>query len=453
MKASGAAGATLALGGWSGLARAATARTEVAVIGSGMAGLAAASALAADGYDVVVLEGRERIGGRTFTSDAIGTPVDLGAAWIHGPRGNPLTKLAKRAGARLVETDNDAETLAGAADPDRADREAERLIAGLERLKGRLRSDVSIAQGLERLGAPPDSLDPAVRFAFDTQFEEELGGDLGTLSLAALDEDEELPGGDLLVLSGYSKLVRVLARGLDVRTGHVVSRVARSRGGLVITTSGGAVRCDRAVVTLPIGVLKSGTVRFDPGLPTAKRRAIKRLRRRAGQGGAALRGAVLAGLALAGRAAGHRQPDLRVPERARARRAAAGGRLRVRIAGASARDAVRRRRRGHRARRAGASHGSRRRAAAGGVADHALGQRPVRAVLLLERRRGRVARRLRHAGRAGRPAALRGRGHQLRVPGHGPRRVPVRPPGRTRDPGRIARGVVRVRQFAAVRLI
>jgi polyamine oxidase len=278
LRTTGAVGAALALGGCgTGASRASARRREVIVIGAGMAGLAAARALVADDYDVLVLEGRDRIGGRTFTSDALGTPVDVGAAWIHGPRGNPLTTLARRAKARLVPTDNDAETLAGARDPGGAERECERLMAGLARLKGRLRGDISIAEGLRRLGSPADALDPAVRFCFDTQIEQELADDVGTLSLRGLDEDEELPGGDVLVLSGYSGIVRPLARGLDVRVGHRVTRVARTRAGVTVDTSRGSFVADRAVVTLPIGVLKSGAVRFEPGLPAAKRRAVARL--------------------------------------------------------------------------------------------------------------------------------------------------------------------------------
>ncbi|NIR29426.1 MAG: FAD-dependent oxidoreductase, partial [Gammaproteobacteria bacterium] len=58
-------------------------------------GLAAARALAAGGARVVVLEARERVRGRVHTLDVGGTPIDLGAAWVHGDRGNPLTDLCR----------------------------------------------------------------------------------------------------------------------------------------------------------------------------------------------------------------------------------------------------------------------------------------------------------------------------------------------------------------------
>ena len=67
---------------------------EVLVIGAGIAGLAAARDLAIDGYDVAILEARERIGGRIWTSHELGLPADLGASWIHGFEDNPIVQLA-----------------------------------------------------------------------------------------------------------------------------------------------------------------------------------------------------------------------------------------------------------------------------------------------------------------------------------------------------------------------
>lgn len=83
----------------------------VIVIGAGMAGLAAARKLRDAGKDVLVLEARDRLGGRILTSrkwsDA---KVDLGATWIHGAGpDNPIAALASKIGARMANTslDND----------------------------------------------------------------------------------------------------------------------------------------------------------------------------------------------------------------------------------------------------------------------------------------------------------------------------------------------------------
>ncbi|WP_435956098.1 FAD-dependent oxidoreductase [Dryocola sp. BD626] len=66
---------------------------RVIVVGAGYSGIAAANALRNNGVDVIILEGRSRIGGRTHTVSLAGT--EAGAGWIHSPQGNPLSQLAK----------------------------------------------------------------------------------------------------------------------------------------------------------------------------------------------------------------------------------------------------------------------------------------------------------------------------------------------------------------------
>ena len=67
---------------------------EVLILGAGIAGLAAARTLVDDGWKVIVLEARNRIGGRVWTDNSLGLALDLGASWIHGVKGNPITILA-----------------------------------------------------------------------------------------------------------------------------------------------------------------------------------------------------------------------------------------------------------------------------------------------------------------------------------------------------------------------
>lgn len=73
----------------------------VLIIGAGMAGLTAARDLKRRGIPVVVIEGRDRIGGRIRTWRELSAPVDLGASWIHAAEGNPVTDLAHEFGIHL----------------------------------------------------------------------------------------------------------------------------------------------------------------------------------------------------------------------------------------------------------------------------------------------------------------------------------------------------------------
>jgi len=257
---------------------------RIVVVGAGIAGVAAARALQQAGNEVVVLEARERIGGRIRTTRALGPPVDLGASWIHGPRGNPLTRLARRYGVRTEPTRYDTASLRdararalGEARVLAGERQGERLIDALSDLQGELDADIPISKGLDEVGRPLDALDPIVRWYLASEVENNYGGDLATLSLAAFGEDEELLGGDELVVSGFGRIVAGLARGLDIERGQQVEEISHSDDGVEVVTSDDIFEGDRAIVTLPLGVLKAGSVRFSPQLPRRKRNAIERL--------------------------------------------------------------------------------------------------------------------------------------------------------------------------------
>jgi monoamine oxidase len=81
-----------------------TAATDVVVVGAGLAGLAAARRLVDAGAEVMVLEARDRVGGRTLTVPAAdGTPIDHGGQWI-GPTQDRIAALAERVGVTTFPT-------------------------------------------------------------------------------------------------------------------------------------------------------------------------------------------------------------------------------------------------------------------------------------------------------------------------------------------------------------
>ncbi len=246
---------------------------SVVVVGAGLSGLAAARALADAGIRAVVLEARARVGGRIRTAHSTGSQVELGAAWIHGVRGNPLVALAREAGRSTARFDYDKSKLfrAGeAVDPSGPERRLARLLQRAASHGDALDDDISLAAGLRRARRPRNRL---LDTLIASEIEHEHAADVDELSLWWWDEGHELPGGDALVLRGYDALPRQLATDLDIRLGTPATRIAWHRDGV----EAGGLHADHAIVTTPIGLLKEGRPRFEPALPRAHRLAIARL--------------------------------------------------------------------------------------------------------------------------------------------------------------------------------
>ncbi len=260
----------------------------VLVIGAGMAGLGAARALVELGYDITVLEARDRIGGRTFTSDELGVPLDLGASWIHGTEGNPLAKLADELRVeRSAPTDYDNETEYGPDGTELTDRQYEAAdaalttlmeaaaVAGEEQQEDGPLADVLWAAAADLELSDEDLL--AVSHYLNTTIEHEFAASTEDLSTWWWNEGVGFAGGDVVLPAGYVTLVDGLAEGLTIETGVVVERVSMGSSGIDVSTNAGSYGADHVVLTLPLGVLQAGTVAFDPPLPATKASAIDRL--------------------------------------------------------------------------------------------------------------------------------------------------------------------------------
>ena len=265
------------------------------VIGAGLSGLSAARALVDAGWEVIVLEGRDRIGGRVHTQDGI----DMGAHWIHGTEGNPVTNLARQLGVPTLFVGGDS-SYTGGWEQLQLRREGTALTAEKKQDSIMLIDEVRDAldvlrRDIERAGEPDISLEQAVEKVLSERglspemhahvawhvavlSRDDWAAGADNLSLLWWDDGYEVYGyGDSVFMGGAGVLIERLAEGLDVRLNHVVNRVEHGKDGVRVAVGDATFVAEVGIVTLPLGVLKAGTVAFDPPLPTDKAKAIQRL--------------------------------------------------------------------------------------------------------------------------------------------------------------------------------
>lgn len=251
----------------------------VAIIGAGISGIAAAKKLKANGFNVLVLEAQDKIGGRLRTNRTLGVAFDEGASWIHGTNGNPISTLAQEAGMNTAFTDDESIVCYDINGILRSDAVFNAAEVELETILSTLKNSGSASQSFETVFNnlhPTKVNDRLWKFLLSTYVTFDLG-DLDKVSSTLYDEGEEFSGEERIAINGYDTIPNYLANGLSVQLNQRVSKIDYLDTKIKITHNGTVTEVDYVIVTVPLGVLKSGNIEFIPALPSTKQNAIEKV--------------------------------------------------------------------------------------------------------------------------------------------------------------------------------
>lgn len=257
--------------------------TDVIVIGAGMAGATAARELAGAGLSVVVVEARDRVGGRTYSvRDFCDLPVEAGAEFIHGVDAEHWP-VAREAGVSTRPSSMARGVLFDVGD---GPRWLPRVLLrpgvwpsfGILRAIRRQRPpDLSAREFIDKQGYRG-----LARVMAEMTLTAHLPGSIDEVGILGLLEDRVLKletGLNHRVVEGYDSLARFLLREIDVWTGFEVDTVRWGADGVSLSSRAGKeISARAAVATLPAGALAAGRVRFAPALPESKLEALRHMR-------------------------------------------------------------------------------------------------------------------------------------------------------------------------------
>ena len=253
---------------------------KITVIGAGISGLTAANVLRNRGGEVTVLEAKNHVGGRIQTDWNLGAPFELGAGWIHGPSAeNPVRSLADKAESTYFITDDEAieiyDVTGDEIDEDESDEIEEIWYEVLEEMDAD--SEGSI---LKILNEYDDEIweNPNVRWIFSAYTEFEYGGSINDISAGLIHEMSGYSGDDVIITSGYDKIIKILAQHLDIRINSPVRSVSYGYSDHVtVETKGETFTSDYVICSVPLGVLKNDSITFSPNLPPYMKTSINKV--------------------------------------------------------------------------------------------------------------------------------------------------------------------------------
>jgi polyamine oxidase len=260
---------------------------DVIIIGAGVAGLSAADWLLQQGHFPIILEARNRTGGRIWTDDSFGYPLDFGASILSMANTSEVFIQAQRSNIRSVPLDY--KDFRGYSTSFTANRMAtirsnlttmgQRFSEFLQENRTAVLEDHSINDLLFNMIFRND-LDrfsqALLHYWIYSEIEVEYGSGSSFLSKRLFDFSQNLKGQDQYFPEGFLRIFDRMISKIDIRLNHVVNNVTQVGRRVYVTTTNGTVfQADFAIITAPLGVLKKGSIHISPRIPAAKVRALE----------------------------------------------------------------------------------------------------------------------------------------------------------------------------------
>jgi monoamine oxidase len=247
---------------------------DVILIGAGMAGLKAAYDLQNKGLSVIVLEARDRIGGRIHTTTEFDAefPIDLGAELVH-TKVSPTWELINSQNLKTTKLINDS------------DKNKSADLVGFQEFFQALeskkipypKSAEDILSYLKRLEAEPQLIQEIEELTLDTENLDKINALAVLNRFKQMVKDGEIIGAnDFKIVGGYKQIYKILAEKLQIKLSKPVTLINwESDECEVGTTDGNVYKSHKIVLTAPVAVLKKQNIKFVPELPEAKKQAIE----------------------------------------------------------------------------------------------------------------------------------------------------------------------------------
>lgn len=271
---------------------AATNELPIVVIGAGSSGLSTAKTLQEAGKKVIVLEARDRVGGRVNSQQFKDYTVDLGASWIHGiDGGNPLWEIVQKNHIKTKVYNYDQSTFFhknGKAFTDKEYQVFEKFIEKIEEELPTFPSTVSADEAIKTilnrmdltttLFPDKEALKQSLYGYYVYSATDPFASSLDKLSSHYMEFEGFFPGDEVVFPNGYSQVMHALAKDLDIKTNVQVKEINYNDENVdIIDQNQQHYLASKVVVTVPLGVLKKNVIQFKPELPTEYKEAIQKI--------------------------------------------------------------------------------------------------------------------------------------------------------------------------------